>query len=133
MNSELSMKKPEQILKEWMQAVNEGDVEALLALYDEKAVLIPTFSNRLLANPERIRSYFELLASREELSIALHEKTFGVEPIRDSVFAMHGIYCWRFAIDGELLSFEARFSYVLDMALPRPILQHHSSQIPRML
>ena len=68
------MKKPEQILKEWMQAVNEGSLEGLLALYDEKAVLIPTFSNRLLAKPEGIRDYFSKLCGREELSIALHEK-----------------------------------------------------------
>jgi hypothetical protein len=127
------MKKPEQILKEWMQAVNEGDVEVLLALYDEKAVLIPTFSNRLLAQPEKIREYFEKLSTREELSIALHEKTLDIQPIKNGVFAMHGIYCWRFAIDGELLSFEARFSYLLDMDLEHPILQHHSSQIPRTL
>ena len=64
------MKKPEQILKEWMQAVNEGSLEGLLALYDEKAVLIPTFSNRLLAKPEGIRDYFSKLCGREELSIA---------------------------------------------------------------
>ena len=127
------MKKPEQILKEWMQAVNSGNVEMLLALYNEKAVLIPTFSNRLLGNPGKIREYFELLSTREELSIALHEKTLDIQAIKDDVFAMHGIYCWRFMIDGELLSFEARFSYVLDMCLPNPILQHHSSQIPRML
>ena len=127
------MKKPEQILKEWMQAVNSGNVEILLALYNEKAVLIPTFSNRLLGNPAKIREYFELLSTREELSIALHEKTLDIQAIKDDVFAMHGIYCWRFMIDGELLSFEARFSYVLDMGLPNPNLQHHSSQIPRML
>ena len=116
-----------------MHAVNSGNVEMLLALYNEKAVLIPTFSNRLLGNHGKIREYFELLSTREELSIALHEKTLGVQAIKDDVFAMHGIYCWRFMIDGELLSFEARFSYVLDMGLPNPILQHHSSQIPRML
>jgi len=116
-----------------MQAVNDGDVETLLNLYDEKALLIPTFSNRLLGQPEKIRDYFEKLSTREELSIALHEKTLGVQLVKDEVYAMHGIYCWRFAIDGELLSFEARFSYVLDMSLPHPILQHHSSQIPRTL
>ncbi len=127
------MKKPEHILKEWMQAINDGDAEALLALYDTNAVLIPTFSNRLLSKRESIREYFEKLASREDLSIALHEKTLNIQPIKDDVYAMHGIYCWRFAIDGELLSFEARFSYVLDLALPNPIIQHHSSQIPRML
>lgn len=116
-----------------MQAINDGDAEALLALYDTKAVLIPTFSNRLLSKRESIREYFEKLASREDLSIALHEKTLNIQSIKDDVYAMHGIYCWRFAIDGELLSFEARFSYVLDLALPSPIIQHHSSQIPRML
>jgi hypothetical protein len=127
------MKKPEQILKEWMQAVNEGSLEGLLALYDEKAVLIPTFSNRLLSKPEGIRDYFSKLCGREELSIALHEKTLNIQNVSGSIYAIHGIYCWRFAIDGELLSFEARFSYMVDVERQKPILHHHSSQIPRML
>jgi len=127
------MKKPEQILKEWMQAVNEGSLEGLLALYDEKAVLIPTFSNRLLSKPEGIRDYFSKLCGREELSIALHEKTLNIQSVAGSIYAIHGIYCWRFAIDGELLSFEARFSYMVDVERQKPILHHHSSQIPRML
>ena len=127
------MKKPEQVLKEWMQAVNDGDLEGLLSLYDDGAVLIPTFSNRLLSKREVISDYFKKLCSREDLSIALHEKTLSIQPIVGDVFALHGIYCWRFAIDGELLSFEARFSYVMDLARDKPIIQHHSSQIPRML
>lgn len=127
------MKKPEQILKEWMQAVNEGSLEGLLALYDDKAVLIPTFSNRLLSKPEGIRDYFSKLCGREELSIALHEKTLNIQNVTGSIYAIHGIYCWRFAIDGELLSFEARFSYMVDVERQKPILHHHSSQIPRML
>ena len=49
------MKEPQAILKTWMDAVNAGDLEGLLALYDDSAVLIPTFSNRLLIKPEAIR------------------------------------------------------------------------------
>lgn len=116
-----------------MQAINRGDVETLLALYAAKAVLIPTFSNRLFSRAESLREYFEKLSRRDELSIALHEKTLSIQAIKDEVYAMYGIYCWRFAIDGELLSFEARFSFVVDLALPGPIIQHHSSQIPRVL
>ncbi len=127
------MQTPQDVLRQWMSAVGDGDVEALTALYDARAVLIPTFSNRLLSNPESIRSYFERLCSREELSIALHEKTLGVTALSEQIQTLHGIYCWRFAVDGELLSFEARFSYVLDLGLSSPVLQHHSSQIPRML
>ena len=127
------MKTPEILIKEWMQAVNNGDLEGLMALYDDNAVLIPTFSNRLLSQSGSIREYFGKLCAREELSIALHEKTLNVQPVSTDIYALHGIYCWRFAIDGELLSFEARFSYLLDFTRPKPIIQHHSSQIPRML
>ena len=54
------IKKPKDILEQWMQAVNEGDIEKLLSLYDNQAVLIPTFSNRLLNTPDKLKNYFEL-------------------------------------------------------------------------
>jgi hypothetical protein len=124
---------PEVILKTWMSAVNNGNTETLLALYSENAILIPTFSNRILKTPEDIRDYFERLASRDDLSVALHEKTQVAQQISDNVSTLAGIYCWRLAIDGQLLNFEARFSYVFDLTLERPIIHHHSSQIPRTL
>lgn len=124
---------PESILKSWMSAINEGDIEGLLALYHEKAVLFPTFSNRILNTPERIRDYFNNLGARDDLSLALHEKTLSIQPIGHEVCAVSGIYCWRFAVDGELFSFEARFSFTLDLTQESPIMHHHSSQIPRAL
>ena len=126
-------KTPEQILADWMRGINNGDLDALIALYDDAAVLIPTFSNRLLSTPAARQEYFSRLAAREDLSIALHEKTLLSQDLGGIVHALHGIYCWRFAVDGELLSFEARFSYILDLAREKPIVHHHSSQIPRML
>jgi len=124
---------PEKVLKTWMTGINNNDLDAVLALYSENAILIPTFSNRVLDSPEKIRKYFENLTGREDLSIALHEKTLAVQTVRESLFSMSGIYCWRFAIDGELLSFEARFTYLIDLASPTPIIHHHTSQIPRTL
>mgnify|MGYP001164806740 CR=1 FL=1 len=125
--------KAEDVLRRWMNAVNSGDLEGVLALYSEQAVLIPTFSNRLLNAPEKIRDYFLKLGSREDLSIALHEKTLITQPLHDNLVSLCGIYCWRFCVDDELLSFEARFSYTLNLDAARPILHHHSSQIPRVL
>ena len=127
------MKTPKKVLEQWMQAVNNGDVESLLALYDSNAVLIPTFSNKLLNTPDKLRGYFEKLASRDELSIRLHNKTLLVQAVQNDIFILGGIYNWRFLVDGQLLNFEARFSYVIDLARSSPILHHHSSQIPRML
>lgn len=124
---------PNAFLKAWMHHVNHAEMAPLLGMYNEKAVLIPTFSNRLLAKPQPIREYFERLFAREELSLALHEKTLIPQQIGAEAWSLCGIYCWRFAVDGELLNFEARFSYLLDFAQPAPILHHHSSQIPRMI
>jgi len=125
---------PLHVIESWMNHVNEGDIESLLKLYDHGALLIPTFSNRLLNTPEKLREYFERLSSREELSIALHEKTVITQETKDkNVFMVGGIYNWRFAVDGELLNFQARFSYVMDISQSNPILHHHSSQIPRTL
>jgi len=124
---------PRDILNQWMQAVNNADIEGLLSLYDPEAVLIPTFSNRILNTPERLRDYFEKLGSRPELSIALHEKTVIIQELQNELYALAGIYNWRFAVDGELLNFEARFSYLFDLSKPKPIVHHHSSQIPRTL
>jgi hypothetical protein len=125
--------KPEDLLMRWLDRVNAADIEGVLALYNARAILIPTFSNRLLSGRERISEYFEALCSREALSIALHEKTLIVQSFESKLHTLCGIYCWRFAVDGEMLSFEARFSYLLDLALSNPILHHHSSQIPRTL
>ena len=121
------------ILNKWINAINKADIESVLGLYHKDAILIPTFSNRLLNDPNKIREYFERLGGYAELSIALHEKTLTVQPIGNDKYALCGIYCWRFLLDDELLSFEARFSYVIDPSLERPIIHHHSSQIPRML
>lgn len=124
---------PTDFLRQWTDRVNARDLEGLLAMYDESAVLIPTFSNRLLSSPPLIREYFVNLCGRDGLTIALHEKTVNAREIRDGILDLCGIYRWGFAVDGEPLTFEARFSYVLDSTRPRPIVHHHSSQIPRML
>jgi hypothetical protein len=124
---------PEDVIKHWINAVNDGNVDGLCSLYTENAVLIPTFSSRILRTPDAIREYFTKLATRDELSLALHDKTLAIQTVHDGIFIISGIYCWRFAIDGEMLSFEARFNYMIDLNLERPILQHHSSQIPRVI
>jgi hypothetical protein len=129
----MTNKTPETFLKQWMDAVNNGDIDTLLNLYADNAILIPTFSNRILKTAADRQEYFERLATRDDLSVALHEKTLVEQLVNGPIATLSGIYCWRFAIDGQLLNFEARFSYVFDMDSANPIIHHHSSQIPRML
>ena len=122
-----------EVLAQWLTAVNSADITKLLSLYDKDAVLIPTFSNKMLDCPEKLRDYFEKLGGRAGLSIALHEKTVLERTVSDHLRTISGIYNWRFEVENEMLNFEARFSYVLDLTKESPILHHHSSQIPRMI
>jgi hypothetical protein len=124
---------PIDILHHWITAINQGDLDTLTSLYAEDSVLMPTFSSRTLFTPENRRSYFEQLASREDLSVSLHSKTLHTIPVSPTAAILGGIYLWRFIIDEEPIHFEARFSFLIDAALPHPILHHHSSQIPRNL
>jgi len=123
----------QEFLHHWIEQVNAGAVDALCALYDEHALLIPTFSNHLLSTAPDIRRYFEQLSARPGLALTLHDKTVRVQPFVAQSYAISGIYCWRFQVDDEPLAFEARFTYLADLGAARPILHHHSSQIPRSL
>ena len=127
------MTDPRNFLDEWIQLVNNGDIESLLNLFDNEAILIPTFSNGILNTPEKLRGYFEELGSREELSVSVNEKYLVVQELQNQIFALGGIYDWRFNVEGEVQNFEARFSYLVDLSKPSPILHHHSSQVPRTL
>ncbi|MCH2658390.1 MAG: DUF4440 domain-containing protein [Dehalococcoidia bacterium] len=127
------MTDPRNFLDEWIQLVNNGDIESLLNLYDNEAILIPTFSNGILNTPEKLRGYFEELGSREELSVSVNEKYLVVQELQNQIFALGGIYDWRFNVEGEVQNFEARFSYLIDLSKSSPILHHHSSQVPRTL
>jgi len=127
------MNKAMNVLQAWIEGINTADVKKLINLYDENAVLIPTFSNRLLNTKEKINEYFEKVGSKEQLSITLHDNTVITQEITNQLFTLTGIYNWRFAIDGEIFNFEARFSYLIDLSKENPIVNHHSSQIPRTL
>ena len=127
------MNKALDILKKWMDGINNADIGKLMSLYAENAVLIPTFSNRLLDNSEKIKDYFTKVGSKDNLSISLHEKTLITQELSLDIYSISGIYKWCFSIDGEPLTFEARFSYMIDITKEKPILNHHSSQIPRTL
>ncbi len=125
--------KPVDILNEWVKAVNKGQMEKLISLYHPSAILIPTFSNKILNTPKKRREYFKKLVSREELGIEVHKNTVKIQKLNDQFYTLNGIYKWRFKVEGEILIFEARFSYIVDTTSSTPIVHHHSSQVPRML
>ena len=124
---------PKDVLKLWIESVNSRSLKNVLDLYDETAILLPTFSNKFFHDPEGIKSYFEKISSHKDLLVKLHDNTLTVQDLSNGLYALSGIYCWRFEVDGEVLNFEARFTFVINIKSSAPIIHHHSSQIPRML
>ena len=117
----------------WADCVNNSLIEELIALYHEGAVLMPTFSPRVAKNKKALESYFNQLSSREGMQVNTHEETLNCLQIEEKTFVVNGIYDFKFNVDGTLLTFPSRFTFVLDLAKESPILHHHSSQIPRTL
>jgi hypothetical protein len=115
----------------WSNYVNSLDLENLVGLYHAKAVLIPTFQPKNISDPADIHGYFKQLATRDGLQVELHEETHQIQESVGSCFIISGIYSFKFKVDGTLLTFPSRFSFVTDFSEKNPILHHHSSQVPR--
>lgn len=121
------------VLTTWLDRLNAGRVDEVLALYDETASLMPTFSSELLRNAGALRGYFDGLATSDALSVTLEEDTLLVQPVAGKTAALSGIYRWRFIRSGREFDVRARFTYVVDFGAERPILHHHSSALPENL
>lgn len=120
-----------EILDSWIRAIEKRNLEQVLALYAPTAILIPTFSDTILNSPAKIRRYFERLMGRQSLQISVHGKTLQEQAPSPGISVLSGIYTWKFLVEEELITYEARFSFILDLQAKAPILHHHSSQIPR--
>ena len=111
--------------------VNALEVDGVLALYDENAVLLPTFSDTLRNDKAGIRGYFEKLRDKNEVKVCLDEESLMEQALADGVHAISGIYRWHFGGDEEAVVIEAKFTFVMDLNRSHPILHHHSSQLPQ--
>lgn len=121
------------ILDTWLAAVNAKDLETILGMYADEHVLVPTFSPHMIRTGEATRDYFTQLASREGLDVRLHTRSLIEQRLDDRRSVLAGAYTWSFEVDGEPISFASRFTFVIDLGADRPIVHHHSSQIPRTL
>lgn len=118
-----------EFLAAWVNAVNGGDLEGVLGLYAENAVLLPTFSSEVMSAPAQIRGYFENVSSNDSVEVVVREDTVISQEGAEGG-AILGIYDWFIQKDGERREVAARFSYLVDLTADSPIRHHHSSALP---
>ena len=89
-------KTAEEVLFQWVTRICSGNADDIAALYNESAVLIPTFSPHTVITPEGVRDYFGQLATRDGLGVRLHNKALRKQSLSDTVHTLSGICSFEF-------------------------------------
>ncbi|MDA0323793.1 MAG: DUF4440 domain-containing protein [Verrucomicrobia bacterium] len=119
------------ILKQWAEAQNSGDPERVTSLYAEHATLLPTLWPVLCTTPSAIDDYFRNRLQQLCVRVEIDEDTVVVESLTETLDLISGLYTFSFDTDAGRGFVPARFSFVVDRSLERPILHHHSSAVPQ--
>ena len=116
------------VLDAWLSGVNAGEFETVIGLYSARAILLPTFSNKVLTDHESIQGYFQQLGLRGSISVELFDSTVNTQQYEEKVEGVMGVYRWHFGDTDEAV--DARFTFITDVSQPAAILHHHSSVVP---
>lgn len=123
------MKKENEILHmidEWNYALKTGNPDEVLKLYDQNAILLPTFSCRVRHNHDEIREYFQHFLEKKP-SCLVEESNIHVF---GNTAIISGIYVFTYLTDPSMIQ-RARFTFVYHKKGGRwLIVEHHSSCMP---
>jgi uncharacterized protein (TIGR02246 family) len=113
----------------WAAIFVNDNPDAILALYDDEAVLWGTLSPTLLVGKQALRGYFEMAFK----ALPGHKVAFGDQLIRvyGDIAINSGYYTFSYVKDGEAQSLPARSSFVYRKhGESWLIVDHHSSAMP---
>ena len=115
-------------LKEWVAAVESGNAEKVVALYDENAIFFSTFAVKPMKTQGERLAYYKKVVAESDIRIDIvesHPHVFG------NVGINSGLYTFHYTQDGEPVTVPARFSFTyLRLDDKWRIIDHHSSKIP---
>ena len=119
-----------EIPKIWSERINAGDLEGVLALYEESALLLATFDAQPLDQPVQRRKYFENLLKRPGAGVEVDETTLVHSRHSEGVYQATGLYTFFYEEGGVLVRQPARFTFIVSVDERPLILHHHSSLVP---
>ena len=116
-------------VERWSEAFNSGDVEQIVRMYTDDALLLGTLSPGMTSKPDDLRAYFKGAATAK-LQVKLGDHSAVV--LAEGVVAIAGFYDFsRPVADGQPVV-PARFSFVMVMKDGIwKIAHHHSSVRPK--
>ena len=113
------------LFDDWNKALQTGNPDEVVKLYDKKAILLPTLSGQVRHTHDEIKDYFVHFLSKKPIG-KINESNIR---IFGNLAINSGIYTFNFK-DGS--SAEARFTYVYKKVDENNwiIVEHHSSLLP---
>ncbi len=115
-------------LNSWTKALSTGSSDAVLKLYADNAILLPTFSKKIHDTPSLRKAYFDHLITKQNLKAVINDLRIQVY---GNVSVANGLYTFSYVEHGEKITIPARFTFVY---LKTPsgwlIVDHHSSKMP---
>ena len=121
------MKTPTEFIDEWMETVCSNDVNAIISLYKEDAVLLGTLDKKVRKGRDQIKGYFDFFVKLKPCG----QITEIVEEDYGHVVVANGMYDFDLVENGEQVVARARFTFVLERAGTKWMIQsHHSSKQP---
>ena len=119
-----------EIPKMWCERVNAGDLEGVLSLYEETALLLATFDAQPLDQPVQRRKYFENFMGRPGARVEVDETSLAHNRHSEGVYQATGLYTFFYEEVGVLVRQPARFTFIVSVDERPLILHHHSSLVP---
>ena len=119
-----------EVPKIWCERLNAGDLDGVLSLYDENALLFATFDVQPLVQPEQRRKYFEGFLARPGAGVEVDETTLVHRLHSDDVYQATGLYVFFYEEGDVLVRQHARFTFIVSVDESPLILHHHSSLVP---
>jgi len=116
--------------KIWTDRLNNGDLEGVLSLYEETALLLATFDAHPLIRPSQRRNYFEGFMGRAGAGVELDEASLSHNRLSENVYQATGLYVFFYEEGGVLVRQNARFTFIVSDDDSSLILHHHSSLVP---
>ncbi|MFT4737071.1 MAG: MFS superfamily sulfate permease-like transporter [Cyclobacteriaceae bacterium] len=112
------------VFDKWKQAINNHDIDALMSLYADEAVMIPAFSTRIRSNKDQIKDLYRDLFEKSDLRVL--SSSVGTQKI-NGLKVDSGQYKMKWDAQGFEKSNDLRFSFVIKEG---KIISHHSSLDP---
>ncbi len=117
--------KPFEILNNWQQHLNEGNLSGVLKLYDISCVLIPTFSSEILTDREQIKEYFIKVIEVQKGKVEFQPNSISEQQVAENMYLLSGKYFFHLKRKEKI---PARFSFIVKLLSENPIMHHHSSR-----